>query len=344
MPTDQLIDAVWGEQPPPSASAALHNHLARLRRWLGGEGSRIRAVAPGYLIQVEPGELDLHTFVDLCASGLEAVRGGRWATASTDLSAALELWRGLPVADVPRLHGQDARIQQLLESRLHALEGRIEAHIHLGRQNEVIGELRALTTEHPLREVFHGQLMLALYRADRQAESLDVFQGLRRVLIDELAVEPSAAVQDLFSRILRGDPELALGAPDPTDDMPPPGLAPGDPGVQQPVPHRPAQLPADIAAFTGRVDQVRQALSALTAKPGAMPETGEPGTGVPGAGHETVEPGPPVPVVSVISGTAGPGRPPSPSTSATACGRTTPTASSTPAWVAAVRRRVTPAT
>ena len=285
--TDQLIYAVWGEQPPPTATAALHNHLARLRRWLGKEGgARIRAVAPGYLIQVEPGELDLHTFADLCASGREAARGGRWAGASADLTAALGLWRGRPVADVPRLHGQDAQIQQLLESRLQALEVRIEADIHVGRQHEVIGELRALTAEQPLREAFHGQLMLALYRADRQAESLEVFQGLRRVLIDELGVEPSPAVQELFSRILRADPGLALGAPDP--DMPPSHPAHGDSAA--PPPRGPAQLPADIAAFTGRADQVRQALSALSSTPG------------------TIESGLPVPVVSVISGAAGAGK------------------------------------
>lgn len=293
--TDQLIDAVWGEQPPPTATAALHNHLARLRRWLGKEGgARIRTVAPGYLIQVEPGELDLHTFADLCASGREAVRDGRWTKASADLSGALGLWRGRPAADVPHLHGQDAQIQQLFESRLQALEGRMEADIQLGRHGEVIGELRALTAEHPLSEVFHGQLMLALYRADRQAESLDVFQGLRRVLSDELGVEPSGAVQELFGRILQADPGLALGAPAPTDDVPPLHLAPGGPGAQPPVPRGPAQLPADIAAFTGRADQLRQALSVLSSAPGTV----EPGLPAPV----------PVPVVSVISGAAGVGK------------------------------------
>ena len=278
--TDQLIHAVWGDQPPPSATAALHNHLTRLRRWLGKEGgARIRAVAPGYLIRVEPGELDLHLYAELCASGREAVRDGRWAEASADLTTALGLWRGRPVADVPDLYGHDSQIQRLLESRLLALEGRVEADLQLGRQQEVIGELRVLVAEHPLREVFHGQLMLALYRADRQAEALEVFQELRRVLVDELGVEPSVAVRELFQRILRAEVPSCPGEP-----------AQHGPAQHGPAPRGPAQLPADTAAFTGRTEQVRQALEVL---PG--------GAGVAASGL-------PVPVVSVVCGTAGSGK------------------------------------
>jgi DNA-binding SARP family transcriptional activator len=222
---DSLVEALWGERPPASATASLHNHVMRLRRLLGDEGgSRIRAVAPGYLIQVEPGELDLDVFAELCGAGASAVQSWRWAEAAEDLTAALALWRGEPAADVPGVSGH-AGVRQLLESRLQAVEGRIEADLELGRHREVIGELRTLTAQNPLREAFHGQLMLALYRADRQAEALDAFQGLRRTLVGELGVEPSPSVQKLHRRILNADPELAAPVPQPPRRLPWPAPA-----------------------------------------------------------------------------------------------------------------------
>jgi DNA-binding SARP family transcriptional activator len=267
---DQLTEALWGENPPPSATASLYNHVMRLRRLLGEPAAaRIRAVPPGYLIQVEPGELDLDEFIELCATGHEAGQGGDWAAAAADLTAALALWRGAPAADAPGLHGQDAQLQQLLEARWQAVEGRIEAELELGRHFDLVGELRALTVAHPLREGFHGQLMLALYRTGRQAEALTVFQQLRRSLVRGLAVEPSPAVQELHRQILSADPALIRTAAAPTG----PGAADGQSVPDGPdLPARagapvPAQLPADIRDFTGREDTVRDLCLLLASQP-----------------------------------------------------------------------------
>ena len=289
---DQLVEAVWGERPPNRATASLHNHLMRLRRLLGDEsGTRIRTVARGYLIRVDPGELDLHAFADLSASGTAAVRDRQWAKASDELAAALALWRGEPVADVPTMR-HDPRIQRLLESKLQALAGRIEADIELGRHREVISELRALTAENPLREDFHGQLMLALHRAQRHAEALGTYQGLRRTLVDELGVEPSLTVRQLHQQILNADREPAT--PVQPAKSPPPLLdAPASTSADEvadaaSLGGSPCQLPADTRVFTGRtremdllVDLARQASD--------------------GSGYETV-------VISAIDGMAGIGK------------------------------------
>ena len=263
---DQLIEAVWGDNPPASATASLHNHVMRLRRFLGGGGSgggRIRSVAPGYVIDVEPGELDVEVFAGLCAGGRAAARAGRWAEAARDLAAALALWRGEPVADVPGAVGRDARVLQLVEARLQAREGWVEAELELGRHREVIGELGVLAAEYPLREVFHGQLMLALYRADRQAEALEVFQALRRTLVEELGVEPSASIQELHRQILNADPELATPAP-----APPPAPAETAAG---PIPGGRGgwryQLPADTRVFTGRARELAAVIDLAAAAP-----------------------------------------------------------------------------
>ena len=241
---DRLVEALWGERPPASANASLYNHVMRLRRLLGDEGGQlIRVASPGYLIRIEPGDLDLHAFTDLCAAGAAAVRSRQWAKAAEDLAEALALWRGEPLSDVPRVGAQDVRVQQWAESRLQALEGRIDADLALGRHAEVISELRALTALHPLREAFYAKLMLALYRAHRQADALDVFQALRRTLVDELGVEPAASLQQLHRRILRADPTLALADDD---------AAPRASGQFEADSGGPQQLPADTRAFTGR--------------------------------------------------------------------------------------------
>jgi DNA-binding SARP family transcriptional activator/tetratricopeptide (TPR) repeat protein len=262
---EQLIEAVWGEHPPASATASLHNHVMRLRRFLGDQGGgRIRSVAPGYVIDVEPGELDVEVFAGLCADGRAAARTGRWAEAAQALAAALALWRGEPVADVSGPVGRDARVLQLVEARLQAREGLVEAELELGRHREVIGELGVLAAQYPLREVFHAQLMLALYRAGRQAEALDVFQSLRRTLVDELGVEPSASIQELHRQILNADPDLAVRDPAPT---PAPAESAAGP--------RPAarggwryQLPADTRVFTGRAHELKALIDLAGTAPG----------------------------------------------------------------------------
>ena len=247
VPVDRLIEALWGEHPPASASAALYNHVMRLRRALDdADGERVRAVAPGYLLRVEQGELDLHSFAALCASGRAAARAGRWQQASSELSAALGLWRGAPFADEPGLFADDRRVQKLLEERLLAFEDRIEADLELGRHREVIADLRSLAAENPLRESLHGQLMLALYRAGRQAEALEAYAALRGSLVGELGLEPSPELSGLQRRILSADPELA--APEPAF-----ASLDADRGARLSTRF---QLPADTRVFTGRAEEL----------------------------------------------------------------------------------------
>lgn len=207
VPMDRLVEAMWQGRPPASAVASLYNHMMRLRRILAPDhGDRIRAVPPGYVIRVDPGELDSDEFSALCAEGRGFARSGRWAESSSALTAALDLWHGPLLADVPGVDRWHPKVQQLIEMRQQALGGRIEADLCLGRHHEIIGELRALTVDQPLREAFHRQLMLALYRADRRPEALEVFQGLRRTLVDELGVEPSPSTQLLHRLILTTAP------------------------------------------------------------------------------------------------------------------------------------------
>ena len=286
--TDRLVEALWGSRPPASAVSSLHNHLLRLRRTLeDGPGTRIVTAPPGYLIRVEPGELDSDLFAGHAALGRSAELAGRWDEAFEQFSAALALWRGDPLADAEGLDGWRTQLQRLHEDRLQALEGRIGAELQLGRHYDVIGELRSLTAEHLLRESLHGKLMTALYRADRQAEALDVFRRLRHTLIEELGVEPSPSLQDLQRRILRADP--ALGTPGGLPDRPDRTAAPtpasasapayaSAPAADRAAPapatdaeadaDRPAQragarptrcqLPADTPAFTGRSRELDQ--------------------------------------------------------------------------------------
>ncbi|TDT98299.1 DNA-binding SARP family transcriptional activator [Streptomyces sp. 846.5] len=273
--TERLVEALWGASPPASAMASLHNHLLRLRRTLGGEGgARVLTAAPGYLVRVEPGELDSHMFAEHSARGRSAELAGRWADASEHFAAALALWRGAPLADTDGLDGWQTQLQRLNEDRLQTLEARIGAELQLGRHAQVIGELYSLTADHSLRESLHGKLMTALYRSDRQAEALDVFRRLRHTLIEELGVEPSPAVQQLHRQILAVDPLLAAPAAVDTGRASRPhgptvtaaatsarvaGLA----GLSGPR----HQLPADTRVFTGRTRELDELLALADAAP-----------------------------------------------------------------------------
>ena len=247
---DRLAELIWGERPPAGVSTSLYNQIMRLRQALGEDAERIRAVAPGYLIQVEPGELDLDEFTALCVRARRAAAEADWTGAAERYSAALALWRGEMLADVPALHDQ-AAIHQYEEDRLVALQGRIEADLNLGRQDELVGELRTLIGYHPLREALHGQLMLALYRSGRQADALGVYRELRRATMSELAVEPSPALRELHHRILRSDPLLTLPKPRPEPARTAPGPTPQARDV-------PRQLPMDSRLFTGRVAELEE--------------------------------------------------------------------------------------
>jgi DNA-binding SARP family transcriptional activator len=260
---DRLTEALWGERPPASAASSLQNHLMRLRRQLGERaGTRISSSPPGYLIRVDPGELDTRAFDELCASGRQAHREGQWERASHDLAAALALWRGTPLDDVPGAADRHrALIQQLVEARTQAFESRIRADLELGRHGEVIGELRVLTAENPLRESLHEQLMLSLFRSGRQAEALQVYRDLRHTLREDLAVEPSEPLRRLHQQILNADPDLARDTPAPPAPAP---LAPAAArAAEQSAGRRPpAQLPTDMRAFTGRSAELDELIAA----------------------------------------------------------------------------------
>ena len=247
---DQLTEYLWGDERPATATASLHNQLMRLRQALGDGGDRIRAVPPGYLIHVEPGELDLRVFAQRRESGAQALAEGRWAAAEQEYAAGLGLWRGEPPAELPALADHPIA-RRLEEDRLQATGGLIEARLNLGRHDEVIGELVSLTAAHPLREAFHGQLMLALYRAGRRAEALDTYLALRRALVDDLGVEPSVEISGLNKRIADSDEELlrvASSAAAEVVAVPPIGS------------QTRRQLPADTRLFTGRLPELDELL------------------------------------------------------------------------------------
>jgi DNA-binding SARP family transcriptional activator len=212
--SDRLTEEVWGGRPPASADHALQVYISQLRKALGDGGTAILTRPPGYLVQVRGDQLDLHRFERLVG---EADAAGP-AEAVALLREALGLWRGSPLADVADESFATQAVQRLDELRVVALEKRIEAELALGRHAGLVAELQSLAAEHPFRERLHEQLMLALYRCGRQADALGVYQNARRVLVDELGIEPSPALRDLEQAILRQDDALDLRQ-DATPDM-----------------------------------------------------------------------------------------------------------------------------
>jgi DNA-binding SARP family transcriptional activator len=204
---DRLIDEVWGEQPPGNAANALHYHVSRLRKALGPDAPIVTR-DPGYLIRVGPDELDLLRFERLVEEAQNVEPDG----AARLLREALGLWRGPALADLTETSAARNEIRRLEEVRLSALEQRFEADLALARHAELVGELEAVVCEHPLREQLRAQLMRALYASGRQAEALDVYRETRAMLVDELGIEPSPALQDLEQAILRHDPALNRSA------------------------------------------------------------------------------------------------------------------------------------
>jgi DNA-binding SARP family transcriptional activator len=204
--TDELVEALWGSAPPPSARESLQNYVVRLRKALGGEGQGPVVTEPGgYRIEVGPGELDVAVFESAVAAGLGAVRAGSWEQARQVLGEGLALWRGRPLADVPS-EGLAAReVPRLQELRWQADEGRIEAEVALGEHARVIADLRALTAEQPLRERLHALLMTALYRDGQQAGALAAYQAARGVLLEELGAEPGPDLRRVHQEVLAGD-------------------------------------------------------------------------------------------------------------------------------------------
>lgn len=237
---DQLIAELWGEQPPPSAAGLLAGYVWRLRRSLGdAQGRTLETRAPGYQLVVPPEAVDLRDYEAKVAAGRRCLAAGDLAGGAAALSAALDLWRGAPLSDValtPSVLTESARLE---EARLAAVEARIGAEIGLGRHDALLPELKQMVAQHPLRERLHAHLMVALYRSGQQAEALGAYRDLRRLLIDEVGVEPSKPLRELHGRILHEDPLLLAAAED---------------GAPTAVPRFavPRTLPPDVPAFVGR--------------------------------------------------------------------------------------------
>jgi DNA-binding SARP family transcriptional activator len=211
VPADRLIDEVWGEDSPDDAAAALRVNVSRLRKALPQDVLTTRS--PGYVVRVEPDALDLHRFERLVDEGRSLLARDLAADGSERLREALFLWRGPALVDFAYESFAQAAIARLEEIKLAAIELRIDADLALGCHDELIGELEALVSEHPLRERLRRCLMTALYRSGRQAEALDAYQDARRALVDGLGIEPGAELRELEQAILRHDPSLDLHAP-----------------------------------------------------------------------------------------------------------------------------------
>jgi YVTN family beta-propeller protein len=205
---DRLVEGLWGEQPPKSAGHILESYVSRLRQALGGNGGQVELVTKmhGYSLQADAGQLDANRFETLVAEGRGHLAGGDPGAAATSLASALGLFRGPPLDDLAFFPFAQPEVRRLEELRLSALQDRIDAELESGRDGDLIGELSVLAKEHPFVERFHGQLMLALYRAGRQAEALDVYQRLRRTLVDELGIEPGRSLGELHKAILQQEP------------------------------------------------------------------------------------------------------------------------------------------
>jgi DNA-binding SARP family transcriptional activator len=224
--TDRVIDELWGERPPATAAKTVQVYISRLRKALAGggaEGSESVVVTRehGYELTLDPEHLDAQRFERLVAEGRDALTAGRPEDAASALERALALWRGTPLADLayePFAQPAAARLEDL---RVAALEQLIEAKLALGGHSEVVGRLEVLIAEHPYRERLRGQLMLALYRCDRQADALQAYQNARRTLVEELGIEPGERLRELERAILAQDPALHLVAEEPHAPDPP---------------------------------------------------------------------------------------------------------------------------
>ncbi|HMG31949.1 MAG TPA: BTAD domain-containing putative transcriptional regulator, partial [Jiangellaceae bacterium] len=210
VPTGRIIDELWGESPPATVAKALQNLVSMLRKSLepyrqtGEPANLLRTTPVGYLLFVSPTAVDAHLF----RRRYDEAHTVPAAHRADALHAALELWRGDALADFAYEPFAQRHIAALQELRMTALEERVEADLARGRAGELVAELGAVIAQHPFRERLRGCLMVALYRAGRQNDALEVFQETRRTLVEEFGIEPSARLRDLEAAILRQDPAL----------------------------------------------------------------------------------------------------------------------------------------
>jgi DNA-binding SARP family transcriptional activator len=293
----ELVDAVWGHDPPASAEGGIYTYVAGLRRIiepnrsLRGPGRVLVSSGAGYILHLVPGQPDAVSFEQHLGRARQLRKGGDSVGAVAELNSALALWRGIAFAGVPGPFAETERVR-LGELRSAAAEEQADVLLSLGRHEEVVPDLTAMVADHPLRERMRGLLMIALYRSGRHAEALRVFQEGRRVLAEELGIDPGADLSRIHQQVLTADPALnAATAADDAAEALITAVEPDD-GYRRPrheVVDRtvPAQLPLDAQGFSGRHDELgilQDTLSACSAGP-----------------DETV------PIV-IISGTAGIGK------------------------------------
>ena len=210
---ERLVDAIWGERAPRTATTSLQNTVSQLRKLLGPGVLHTRS--SGYVLELDDSQLDLARFERFVQQARSAVDA---AIRASLLREALELWRGPALADCELEEFAQAEIDRLEDLRLAALEERLAADLDLGRHAEIVGELDALVRRQPLRERLRAQLMLALYRSGRQAEALSAYHAARRTLVEELGLEPGLELQALYGSILRQERALTPVAPVALDD------------------------------------------------------------------------------------------------------------------------------
>ncbi|MGW6455924.1 AfsR/SARP family transcriptional regulator [Streptomyces sp. NPDC055078] len=248
----ELIDAIWGEEPPSQALAAVRTYASRLRKIL--TANALVSESGGYAIRILRDCIDLTVAQELAMDAEKARAAGDRNLARVLINKSLGLWDGEPLANVPGPYAENQRTR-LGEWRLQLVETRLDLDLEVGAHAEAVSELTALTATHPLRERLRELLMLALYRSGRQAEALAAYADTRRLLAEELGVDPCAELSQLQQRILQADAELARPA---TDQAPGPQIA------------QPAQLPATVPDFTGRASFVRELGGRLAATEGAV--------------------------------------------------------------------------
>lgn len=209
VPSERLLEDVWADDPPAAGSTALRVRISQLRRSLGPAGSLIVTRAPGYLITIEPEQLDVRRFERLTRDGDRALERGDADGAAVLLEQALALWRGAPLADFPYDAFAQGPIRRLEELRMAAREQLIASELARGGHARVLGELRELVADYPLRERLWAHLILALYRDGRQADALEAYRTARRTLTEEVGIEPGPELRALERRVLNQDPSLA---------------------------------------------------------------------------------------------------------------------------------------
>jgi DNA-binding SARP family transcriptional activator len=271
VPVERLVDGVWGEAPPPSARHLVQVYVSRVRGALG-EPSVIATRPPGYALELGAHTLDATTFERLLDQARRAQAAGKYTDALGHLEVALGLWRGSTLVDLD-VEG-DARIKQsrLDELRLVALEERVAVGLALGKHGQLVPELEQAVASNPLRELLRGQLMLALYRCGRQAEALERYREGRRLLVEELGIEPGSELRALEASILQHDPSLDLPAPERPRT-----------GARQPAPARRRIRRGKTAAVVAAAVGVSLLLALIFSRNGSRPVIGSLPPGVVGA-------------------------------------------------------------